>query len=190
MRVRGAVVCGSVLGAVFGAVPAGAALPVDIAVEPWADYGIRIDGSGGEGLGWCGLDFGDINGDGFADVVAATANADTAGRIDNGGAVVVFGSATQGDVSSPALGERGFRIIGEDGTHASFYLRVAVAGDVNGDGYEDILVAQDDYTAFLVFGAPGTAAVDLAVPSARVVELVASEADSVLLASSSVASAT
>ena len=191
MRAVHAVVFASVLGVGLSAAPAGAALPVDVAVEPWGDYGMRIDGTGGEGLGFCGLDFGDVNGDGYTDVVAATPSADTAGRTNNGGAVVVFGSATPGNVSTGALGERGFRILGSaSGARASEYLRVTVAGDVNGDGYEDILISQSDYTAFLVLGAASAATVDLAAPNSRIVTLVAGEADSAALGSSSAVSAT
>ena len=69
---------------------------------------------------------GDVNGDGFADVVIGTRVGERA--------YVYLGSAT-GLASSPAAS-----LVGPDGIQASFGLPVASAGDVNGDGYADIIV--------------------------------------------------
>jgi hypothetical protein len=75
---------------------------------------------------------GDVNGDGFSDVIVGAwhfAN----GESDEGRAYVYYGSA-QGLASSPAWTAEGDQI----GAH--FAISVASAGDVNGDGFSDVIV--------------------------------------------------
>jgi hypothetical protein len=82
---------------------------------------------------------GDVNGDGFDDViVGAPIFAD--GQTDEGAAYVYLGSA--GGVSpSPVWSTEG------DQEGAFFGCSVAGAGDVNGDGYDDIVVGAYGYAA-------------------------------------------
>lgn len=106
---------------------------------------------------------GDVNGDGFADLLVS-AGRDNAGSVP-GGACVVFGRAGGFDRDldlSQLNGDNGFEIIGE--TAADIAGRsVSGAGDVNGDGYGDILISafgrdiNGDRAggAYVVFGAPG-----------------------------------
>ncbi|MEI8256937.1 MAG: integrin alpha, partial [Deltaproteobacteria bacterium] len=76
---------------------------------------------------------GDVNGDGFADVVAGSVGASgQPGRAD-----VYLGSAT-GLTTSPATS-----LTGPDGADGRFGRSVASAGDVNGDGYADVVVGAD-----------------------------------------------
>jgi hypothetical protein len=81
---------------------------------------------------------GDINGDGRADiVVGAFAASDYAGA-----AYVIFGQQTWDATFDVADldGGNGFRIAGLD--HAGFLgVSVASAGDLNGDGYDDVVVS-------------------------------------------------
>ncbi len=80
---------------------------------------------------------GDVNGDGFADaIVGALFHDDT--QVDEGGAFVYHGSAAG---LSPAA------VWTAAGAQASAQLGVSVAtaGDVNGDGYADVIVGADLY---------------------------------------------
>jgi Ca2+-binding RTX toxin-like protein len=82
---------------------------------------------------------GDINGDGYSDLVLGAWYQGSTG-VGPGGAYVVYGGATNTslDISTLTVGSntRGFQIIGE-GTAG---IDIAGVGDVNGDGLEDILL--------------------------------------------------
>lgn len=85
---------------------------------------------------------GDVNGDGFADLIVGAPNATVAGKEAAGFAYVVYGDTGFTPVLSAAMlnGNNGFRFSGnaaEDNTGAV----VASAGDVNRDGFADVLVA-------------------------------------------------
>lgn len=75
---------------------------------------------------------GDVNGDGFADVVVA------AGDRSDGGAYVVFGAPRRRSFDAARLGRRGFAVRGAPGDQQAG--PVASAGDVNGDGLDDLVV--------------------------------------------------
>jgi len=73
---------------------------------------------------------GDVNGDGYADVVVGAV-----GASGGSGQVYLYLGGATGLASSPAM-----TITGSDGFTASFGTSVASAGDVNGDGYADVVV--------------------------------------------------
>lgn len=86
----------------------------------------------GDGFGSSVSSAGDVNGDGFADLVVGSAQADPGGRRDAGSASVYWGSRA-GILTTPLLLEG---VAPED----SFGRSVASAGDVNGDGFGDLVV--------------------------------------------------
>jgi hypothetical protein len=93
---------------------------------------IGPDGIGGD-FGYSVASAGDVNGDGYADlVVGAYAVSSYTGR-----AYVYLGSAT-GLVAPPAV-----TLTGPGGNLDDFGSSVASAGDVNGDGYADLVVGAD-----------------------------------------------
>jgi hypothetical protein len=100
--------------------------------------GFRLDGVPGFNFGgnWVS-NAGDVNGDGFADLIVGAPGPNSFA----GASYVVFGKAS-GFASSLALssldGSNGFRI---DGVAAGDRAAsVSTAGDVNGDGFEDLIV--------------------------------------------------
>jgi len=88
-------------------------------------------------FGWSVGTAGDVNGDGFSDVIVG-ANYYTNGQTNEGRAFVYHGSAT-GLGSSPAWTAE------SDQAGGNFGYSVATAGDVNGDGFSDVIVGAIDF---------------------------------------------
>ncbi len=79
---------------------------------------------------------GDVNGDGYDDVIISALNYDN-GETDEGRVVVYYGGAS-GLAAAPAWSVEG------DQDYA-YLSRVSTAGDVNGDGYSDVLIGAPNY---------------------------------------------
>ncbi len=120
-------------------------------------------------LGFSVASAGDVNGDGFDDLIIGAPNADGALIDFAGETFVVFGAAggfpASIDLDAVAGGTGGFVIRGEDGFHYSGWS-VSSAGDFNGDGFDDMIVGAprtggdsndgyDNGTAYVVFGRAG-----------------------------------
>jgi hypothetical protein len=74
---------------------------------------------------------GDVNGDGYSDVIVGALNYDTGDP--NGGQVTVYYGSATGLSTTPSWSAK-------DAGGNGFGYKVGTAGDVNGDGYSDILV--------------------------------------------------
>lgn len=80
---------------------------------------------------------GDVNGDGFSDIIVGAPLYD-AGQINEGRVFIYHGSAT-GILSSPAV------TIESNQSSAYFGQSISKAGDINNDGYDDIIVGAHQY---------------------------------------------
>ncbi|MGD9614773.1 MAG: hypothetical protein AB7H90_17560 [Alphaproteobacteria bacterium] len=110
---------------------------------------------------------GDVNGDGFADLLIGDPGADPHGE-NSGASYVVFGKASGFAVSIDLLsldGSNGFKISGEAAGDFSGEA-VSSAGDVNGDGFADVIIGAESAdphgdrsgASYVVFGrAPDSA---------------------------------
>ena len=92
---------------------------------------------------------GDVNGDGFDDVIVGAPYADPNGD-ESGSSYVVFGKASGFDAGldlSNLDSESGFRL---DGVAENDFSgsSVSSAGDVNGDGFEDVVIAAHNLFGF------------------------------------------
>ncbi len=108
---------------------------------------------------------GDINGDGFSDIIIGAPNANPSSRADAGAVYVVFGTTSTFSSGNLNLsdanlnGTVGFKISGAVAGDLAG-TSVASAGDINGDGYADIVVGAPHATgdvansgaAYVVFG--------------------------------------
>ncbi len=94
------------------------------------------DQSGAE-LGSSVATAGDVNGDGYSDVIVGAHQYDD--RETNEGRAYVFLGAAAGPGTVPAWTAESAQ------AGASFGASVATAGDVNGDGYSDVIVGADRY---------------------------------------------
>jgi FG-GAP repeat len=124
---------------IYGRANLSASTTIDLSLDPGSHGETRIQGSATSE--WCGYSLAscDANGDGFDDIVAGAYKSN--GMF--GGAYLIYGSAslqanTVIDLSTSSLSVETTRIIGgklADGTGGA-----VAGGDINGDGFDDVLV--------------------------------------------------
>jgi hypothetical protein len=103
---------------------------------------------------------GDVNGDGYGDVIIGVSGYDS-GETDEGVALIFYGSNS--GIADGTVFTGAATFIDSDLAGALFGLRVAGAGDVNADGYADVIVGAPLYAAgqtnegaaFIFHGASG-----------------------------------
>lgn len=111
--------------------------------------GFKFTGAGGSDTGGFVQDVGDVNGDGYADIIVSGASPNEA--------YVIFGGTSISDpLASTSLdGTNGFKITGMDFDKDA--KGVSGAGDIDGDGYDDLVIgshkdAANDGLTFVIYG--------------------------------------
>jgi Ca2+-binding RTX toxin-like protein len=99
---------------------------------------------------------GDINGDGFADMIIGAPDGDNGGYIA-GEAYVIFGKAgaTRANIDLTSLAASDGFIIQGDVAFDQAGFRASSAGDINGDGFDDLIVGSRAGKAYVIFGKAG-----------------------------------
>jgi hypothetical protein len=128
----GPLLAGAILGPVAAArdgVPSSGRAPaadwVGQANQSFASFGVSIAAAG------------DVNGDGYGDVIVGASEFDN-GQLGEGKAFVYHGSPA-GLPATPDWSVEGGQV------GANFGVSVGAAGDVNGDGYDDVIVGANFY---------------------------------------------
>ncbi len=125
-------------------------------------YGFKIDGETKGDLAGFVAGAGDVNGDRLSDILIGAPHCalwSSCSAVGHG--YVVFGDQAIGKSGVISLsdlnGQNGFKLIGETTSDATGGYGVSSAGDINNDGYDDILIGGYGYNAntgrsYVVFG--------------------------------------
>jgi len=143
----------------------------DVDLGNLGDRGFRIEGiDPGDNSGFSVSGAGDVNGDGFGDLIIGAPEVALGAYFGNSGeSYVVFGRADNTTLNLSNLGAGGFVIEGNRGGNLSG-ASVSGAGDVNGDGLADLIVGargadpdgnNNAGSSYVVFGKSDSSPVDL-----------------------------
>jgi hypothetical protein len=137
-----------------------------------------LGGEAGDEAGFAVAGLGDLNGDGINELLIGAPGADKGDPGNSGLAYVVFGKGTTESVDLGNLGTGGFIISGEvSGDRLG--EDVSNAGDVNGDGKDDLLLIAPEAdpegassgSGYIVYGKETTTTVDLRSMGDRGIEV-------------------
>jgi hypothetical protein len=156
---------------VFGPLP-----PAGADVGDLGAAALRIDGPRrGAALGASVAGLGDVNGDGLHDLLIGAPSMSWLGRGGAGAAYVVFGKRDTTPIDVGGLGAGGYRMAGAaTGDRAG--SAVGALDDIDGDAIREAVIGApfadpagrpDAGSAYVVYSAGGTAAVDLAALGVR-----------------------
>ena len=155
---------------VFGGAEAGYQGPISLSALNGTN-GFKLDGEAmgsiaGNGQGYSVSTAGDVNGDGYVDLLIGVSCYPYTPFCGPGRSYVVFGGAGvgyQGRIFLSSLnGTNGFKLDGEaQGDNSGW--SVSSAGDINGDGYADLLIGAWSHAgqtgrSYVVFGGSGIVA--------------------------------
>ncbi|MBS0350176.1 MAG: FG-GAP repeat protein [Proteobacteria bacterium] len=127
------------------------------------ENGFKIDGEGGNSSGYSVSAAGDVNGDGYVDIVIGVPYYSISFGTYEGRIYVVFGGSGVGDTGLLSLsslnGTNGFKIDAEYNGYLCSGYSVSAADDVNGDEYADIVIGAPYYggssgRVYVVYGGP------------------------------------
>lgn len=134
-----------------------------------SSYGFKLTGAAADDWVYSVASAGDINGDGYDDIIIGSSGADPNSRNAAGISYVIFGKSNGfSDIDLASLNNtQGFKILGQSYSDVSG-SSVAGAGDINNDGYKDIIIgAPATYSgktgkSYIIFGkANGFTDIDL-----------------------------
>ncbi len=128
----------------------------------------------GDNIGFSLSNAGDVNGDGLEDILIGAHLADPNSNMSAGTGYVVYGSSSGFDARvrlSLLEGTNGFKMLGENVEDFTGF-HVSEAGDINGDGYDDVLVAapfaspnnrSESGRVYVVYGKPTTTDIEISL---------------------------
>ncbi len=91
-------------------------------------------------IGWSVASAGDVNGDGYSDMITGDYRGNVSGGPSQAGCMLVYHGSATGITATPAT------VFAHAQANAFYGRSVSCAGDVNGDGYADVLIGATTFT--------------------------------------------